>query len=212
MHAVAAAKRSSRRAWIDLQWCRTCGQERPKSVRLCPHDHDAMLFLPGFIEPQTNRLQHVFRDLEAYGIPELLGGPQWAEYKQHTLRRYYREWLLFFQRRPGKVVRCAGCVGGDAPCTWGGHAVDMGGEPARVKAGLALLQMDHSIPKHAICTQWRRLVEAHRHRQRPTHQVSAAPHFTDGVNIGYVNHLLFSVSEDPVWGTPVVRPRCLGGM
>jgi hypothetical protein len=170
-----------------------------------------MLFLPGFIEPQTNRLQHVFRDLEAYGIPELLGGPQWAEYKQHTLRRYYREWLLFFQRRPGKVVRCAGCVGGDAPCTWGGHAVDMGGEPARVKAGLALLQMDHSIPKHAICTQWRRLVEAHRHRQRPTHQVSAAPHFTDGVNIGYVNHLLFSVSEDLDWGAPVVQPRCLVG-
>ena len=78
------------------------------SVRLCPYDHGAMLFLPGFIEPQTNRLQHVFRDLEVYGIPELLGGPQWAEYKQHTLRRYYREWLLFFQRRPGKVVRCAG--------------------------------------------------------------------------------------------------------
>ena len=40
---------------------------------------------------------------EAYGIPELLGGPQWVEYKQHALRRCYREWLLFFQRRPGKV-------------------------------------------------------------------------------------------------------------
>ena len=41
--------------------------------------------------------------------------------------------------------------------------------------------------------------------------MSAAPHFTDGANIGYVNHLLFSVSEDPVWGAPVVRPRCLVG-
>ena len=40
---------------------------------------------------------------EAYGIPELLGGPQWVEYKQHALRRCYREWLLFFQQRPGKV-------------------------------------------------------------------------------------------------------------
>jgi hypothetical protein len=40
---------------------------------------------------------------EACGIPELLGGPQWVEFKQHTLRRYYREWLLFFQRRPSKV-------------------------------------------------------------------------------------------------------------
>ena len=47
------------------------------------------------------------------------------------------------------------------------------------------------------------------HPARPRPRVSAAPHFTDGVNIGYVNHLLFSVSEDPVWGTPVVRPRCL---
>jgi hypothetical protein len=39
----------------------------------------------------------------ADGIPELLGGPQWVEYKQHALRRCYREWLLFFQRRPGKA-------------------------------------------------------------------------------------------------------------
>lgn len=63
----------ARQQWITKQWCRTCGRERPKSTRFCPHDHDALDFLPGFVDAQTNRLQHVLRDLEKYGIPALLG-------------------------------------------------------------------------------------------------------------------------------------------
>ena len=41
----------------------------PSSSRFCPHDHGAFDFLPGFVDAQTNRLQHVFSDLEKHGIP-----------------------------------------------------------------------------------------------------------------------------------------------
>ena len=168
-----APRSNGRSSWTTNQWCRCCGLKRPKAIRFCPQDHSALPFLPGFIEPQTNRLQHVFRDLELYGIPGLLGDKQWSLYKQHTSERYYEEWLLFFQRQPRKVIRCVGCVSGD-PCPWGGHDVDMGAEPNHVKAALAVLQMDHSIPKRAICTQWRRLVEAH----RTAHSAAeTTPHF-----------------------------------
>jgi hypothetical protein len=73
-----------RNIWISTQWCRTCGSERPKSVRFCPYSHDAMHFLPVSIDAQTNRLQHVFCDLESYGIPEMLG-EQWAPYKSYAM-------------------------------------------------------------------------------------------------------------------------------
>jgi hypothetical protein len=133
---------------------------------------------------------------------------QWSLYKQHTSERYYEEWLLFFQRQPRKVIRCVGCVSGD-PCPWGGHDVDMGAEPSHVKAALAVLQMDHSIPKRAICTQWRRLVEAH----RTAHSAAeTTPHFGHGVDISFVNYLLFSVADDPEWGPAMVRPRCLAAV
>lgn len=121
-----APRSNGRSSWTTNQWCRCCGLKRPKAIRFCPQDHSALPFLPGFIEPQTNRLQHVFRDLELYGIPGLLGDKQWSLYKQHTSERYYEEWLLFFQRQPRKVIRCVGCVSGD-PCPWGGHGVDMVG-------------------------------------------------------------------------------------
>ena len=144
-----------RNIWISTQWCRTCGSERPKSERFCPHAHDAMNFLPGFIDAQTNRLQHVFRDLEAYGIPEMLG-EQWAPYKSYTMCKYYGMWLRFFQRQPGKELACVGDVHG-TPCP---HTVrvDMEGEATSIRRKLEVLQMDHSMPKHAICTQWKKSV------------------------------------------------------
>ena len=82
----------------------------------------------------------------------------------------------------------------------------MDAEPERVRAALAVLQMDHSMPKRAICTKWKRCVQA----RRAAH-TDAAPDFRDAVDIDYVNHLLFSVVADPVYGPPMVRPRCLVG-
>ena len=161
-----------------------------------------MAFLPLFIAPQTNRLQHVFRDLEEHGIRDALG-EQWVPYKQYTLQRYYREWLLHFQRQPGKVLRCAGDVAG-AQCPHK-YCVDMSAiAPEETKRQLKVLEMDHTIPKHAVCVQWKRAIEFAKH----THEQF---NFKCGVNIDFVNHLLFSVEASPVWGAPLVLPRCFIG-
>ena len=92
MYAVVPVKRSSRRAWIDSQWCRTCACRSGPSLR------DSVRTITtrcsSYRASSSRRptdYAHVFRDREAYGIPELLGDPQWAEHKQHALRRYYRE-------------------------------------------------------------------------------------------------------------------------
>jgi hypothetical protein len=73
-----------------------------------------MVFLPGVIDTQARRLQHVFRDLEAYGIPEVLG-EQCAPCKSYTKCKYYGMWLRFFERQPGKELACVGGVHG-TPC------------------------------------------------------------------------------------------------
>ncbi len=96
------------------------------------------------------------RDLEKYGIPALLGADEWAAYKGYTLQQYYEPWLRFFQRAPGKVLACAGDVAG-TPCPYK-LRVDMGADVAILRQQLEFLQMDHSVPKHAICTQWKRAV------------------------------------------------------
>jgi len=162
-----------------------------------------MHFLPGFIDAQTNRLQHVFRDLEAYGIPEMLG-EQWAPYKSYTMCKYYGMWLRFFQRQPGKELACVGDVHG-TPCP---HTVrvDMEGEATSIRRKLEVLQMDHSMPKHAICTQWKKSVAGW--WREHGHEAGRDFTFHSAVNIDYVNHLLFSVEHDSIWGAPMVRPRC----
>ena len=192
----------ARQQWITKQWCRTCGRERPKSTRFCPHDHDALDFLPGFVDAQTNRLQHVLRDLEKYGIPALLGADEWAAYKGYTLRQYYEPWLRFFQRAPGKVLACVGDVAG-TPCPYK-LRVDMGADVAILRQQLEFLQMDHSVPKHAICTQWKRAVA----RWWAEHGGTCPFTFRCAVDIDFVNYLLFSIEPDARWGPPMVRPRC----
>jgi hypothetical protein len=140
---------------INSKTCRTdatfgsqlsgaCGSEHPKSERFCPHAHDAKHFLPGFIDAQTNRLQHVFRDSEAYGIPEIFE-EQWAPYKSYTMCKYYGN-VASFQRQPGTELACVGDVHGTPlPHT---VRVHMEGEITSIRQKLEVLQMDHSMPKH----------------------------------------------------------------
>ena len=70
---------------------------------------------------------------------------------------------------------------------------------------LKFLQMDHSVPKHAICTQWKRAVA----RWWVEHGGEAHEFtFRTAVDIDFVNYLLFSIEPDARWGAPMVRPRC----
>ena len=65
--------------------------------------------------------------------------------------------------------------------------------------------MDHSVPKHAICTQWKRAVARWWvEHGRDGHEFT----FRTAVDIDFVNYLLFSIEPDARWGAPMVCPRC----
>ena len=171
--------------------------------------HAQRSFLPFFVKAQTNRLANVLEQVGGdLGMREALGD-QWPQYERYAKQRYYSEWLRYFMRGENKVIECVGpIVLGQrvAPCRCiPAVSIDMAQPPFEVTAELAGIHMDHTIPKSAICKKWRESIAA---RERACGTKLAS--FKDGCNIDYVNYLLFSVTEDPVWGLSMVRPRCCG--
>ena len=80
----------------------------------------------------------------------------------------------------------------------------MSAPPGEVQRALETIEMDHSIPKFVICTQWKRAI----HESKGSDIEFT---FKSAVNIDFVNYLLFSVVPDPIWGPPLVQPRCYKG-
>jgi hypothetical protein len=70
-------------------------------------------------------------------------------------------------------------------------AIDMWQSPAEVSQALKGVDMDHAIPKTLICEAGRKCIAKHGNHD-----------FKRICNVGYLNHLLFSVKPHRQWVPP----------